>query len=63
MARTNLRAISVYVDEDQLRVLTRTAAKDNRSLSNFLLTLGLEKAEEYGVSSSSPSTKLHKKRA
>lgn len=49
MARTNLKTVSVYVTEEQADILARAAARETRSLSNYLLALGLEKAEELGV--------------
>lgn len=49
MARTNLKPVSVYMTEEQWKTLTDAAALENRSLSNFLLTLGLQRAEEMGV--------------
>lgn len=52
MGRTNLKTLSVYVTEEQYDLLSKAAAKDRRSLSNFLLSEGLERAEELGVATS-----------
>jgi hypothetical protein len=49
MARTNLKALSVYLNEQQSKGLERAAALENRSVSNFLLTLGIQRAEELGI--------------
>lgn len=51
MARSELKPITVYASTDaQITTLEKAAGLDNRSLSNFLLTAGLEKAREMGVS-------------
>lgn len=49
MARTDLNPISVYANDEQLSVLKKAAALEHRSLSNFLLTTGLEKARDMGI--------------
>jgi hypothetical protein len=49
MARAKLKNVSVYATEDDVAVLTRAAELERRSLSNYLLTLGLQRAEELGV--------------
>lgn len=49
MARTNLKATSVYHNDAQGEALAKAAALENRSVSNFLLNLGLQKAEELGI--------------
>lgn len=49
MARTKLNPISVYATDEQLKMLKRAADLEHRSLSNFLLSQGLEKAREMGI--------------
>lgn len=46
MVRKELNSISTYADKDQLRVLKKAAEMENRSLSNYMLTAGLERARE-----------------
>jgi uncharacterized protein (DUF1778 family) len=46
---TNIKMVAVYVTEEQKRKLEKAAALQHRSLSNYLLVNGLEKAEELGV--------------
>lgn len=50
MARTNLKSVSVYLNEAQMKGLTKAAQLENRSVSNYLLNLGLERAVDLGVS-------------
>jgi len=49
MARTNLDATSVYHNAAQGEALKKAAALENRSVSNFLLNLGIQKAAEMGI--------------
>lgn len=49
-----LKMISVYATEEQAELLSKAAGQDNRSVSNFLLTLGIERAKELGVESVPP---------
>ena len=49
MAKTNLKAVSVYMPDDVADKLTRASGLDRRSLSNFLLNAGIEKAEALGI--------------
>lgn len=49
MARAGVKAVSVYITDQQRDVLERAAMRENRSVSNFLLTLGLDKAEAMGI--------------
>jgi uncharacterized protein (DUF1778 family) len=50
MPRTELKGISVYVTEAHKKVLEDAAALENRSVSNFLLDLGMRRATEMGLS-------------
>lgn len=49
MAKTNLKPVSVYVTENEDAQLKRAAMLDNRSVSNYLLTAGLERAKKLGL--------------
>lgn len=50
MANIDLNAVSTYADDAQLDVLKKAAGIENRSLSNYLLTCGLEvAAREHGI--------------
>lgn len=51
MARGELITVSVYLpDEKTKRVLEKAAERENRSVSNYLMTAGLERArEKYGI--------------
>ncbi len=50
MVRKELNAISTYADEEQLQVLKEAATRENRSLSNYMLTAGLARArDEHGL--------------
>jgi uncharacterized protein (DUF1778 family) len=55
--KTNLTTIAVYANVTQKEMLEMAAARDNRSLSNFLLTLGMRRADELGVTYQNPSGK------
>lgn len=56
MAKTTLlKPVSVYMTPSQYAGIEKAAMLDNRPVSNFLLTLGLERAEELGIS---PTWKL-----
>jgi uncharacterized protein (DUF1778 family) len=46
---SDIKMIAVYATEDQKEIVDRTAQRVNRSTSNFLLSLALEKAEELGI--------------
>jgi uncharacterized protein (DUF1778 family) len=48
MARANLKAVSVYLTEEQADILAQAAASEHRSTSNFLLSHGLMAAEAAG---------------
>lgn len=56
MARQRLKNVSVYATEEQADLLTRAAALEHRSLSNYLLRLGVERAEELGLVASEKET-------
>lgn len=43
--RTQLKALTVYVTEQQHAALTEAAQKDHRSLSNYILSAALERAQ------------------
>lgn len=45
MANTDLNAMSTYADDAQHEMLKKAAAMENRSLSNYLLTAGLDRAK------------------
>lgn len=47
--RHNLTTAVVYLNEQQKSVLQRAADRENRSLSNYLLTLGMSRAIELGL--------------
>lgn len=49
MPRVGLKTVSVYVTETQAEILRLAAEKRNRSLSNYLLDLGLTDAKELGI--------------
>lgn len=50
MARSDMITVSVYLpDETTKKVFEWAAELDNRSVSNFMVTAGLEKAPEMGV--------------
>lgn len=50
MARTTtLDTVSVYMDSRTRKLLLKAAAKDSRSLSNFMLLSAIERAEQFGV--------------
>lgn len=49
MTKTGLVNLHVYANNDQKDALEQAAEKENRSLSNFLLNLGLQRALELGV--------------
>jgi len=49
MPRVGLKTVSVYVTEEQAEILRRAAEARNRSLSNYLLDLGLSDAKELGI--------------
>jgi hypothetical protein len=46
LPRTAKKYVSVYLTEEQLQVLQKAAEEQHRSLSNYLLALGLERAAE-----------------
>lgn len=46
---SNLKMLAVYATEDQIDRLKKAAELEHRSLSNYLLVLGLERADELGV--------------
>lgn len=43
--KTQLKALTVYVTTEQHATLTRAAEKDHRSLSNYILSAALERAD------------------
>ena len=49
MARPGVKAVSVYITDKERDILAKAAVRENRSVSNFLLTHALEKAAELGV--------------
>lgn len=51
MGKTNRIPVTVYMTATEKKKLEDAAQKDNRSLSNFLLKTGEQKAEELGVGS------------
>lgn len=62
MADTDLNALSTYADDAQQEVLKKAAAAENRSLSNFLLTAGLDRAkEQHGILSVGREVKSKKR--
>jgi uncharacterized protein (DUF1778 family) len=56
MTRNNLRMVPVYATEAQQAILKRAAAAEHRSLSNYLLRLGLERAEALGITDDETKT-------
>ena len=46
--RSKLATVPVYAQTSQKKVLDAAAKKENRSTSNFLLNLGLQRAKELG---------------
>jgi uncharacterized protein (DUF1778 family) len=46
LPRTAKKYVSVYLTEEQLELLHKAAEEQHRSLSNYLLALGLERAAE-----------------
>lgn len=51
MKGVNLEPISVYVRPDEKVILNRLAVMENRSVSNMLLWLALERAKAQGIDS------------
>lgn len=49
MSPKSLTAVHVYLSNDQKAALEKAAAKENRSLSNYLLNLGVRRAMELGI--------------
>jgi hypothetical protein len=49
MGKTVLTPFTIYAEPDVLDRLKRAAKEDGRSLSNWLVHTGSEKAEEMGV--------------
>jgi len=45
----NLRAVSVYAPQFVIDALAKGAARDRRSLSNFLLHAGIARTEAFGI--------------
>jgi uncharacterized protein (DUF1778 family) len=52
-----MKAVSVYATEEQAAALQAAADAENRSLSNFLLVEGLERAKELGYEPGKKSRK------
>jgi uncharacterized protein (DUF1778 family) len=46
MARTNLKVISVYLNDRDYTRVQNAAALQNRSMSNFLHTIGVAAAQD-----------------
>lgn len=70
MARTNLKVISVYFDDQGYDLVKKAASLENRSMSNFAQTVVLQAADErlsgtaladMVVTSSEPRTKDKKR--
>ena len=49
MAKTQRKPVSVYMTPAQWDAIEKAAMLENRSVSNLLLSLGLDKAEELGL--------------
>lgn len=52
MPREKLSYITVYASKSEITALQRAAERERRSLSNFVLMAGLQKAESVGVNTS-----------
>jgi len=49
MAKSLLKPVSVYMTPTQYAAIEKAAMLENRSVSNLLLTLGLDLAEAKGI--------------
>lgn len=66
MARTNLKVISVYLNEGDYKAVKRASEGQNRSMSNFLHTVGVQAAHDYndqGVGFGNPEPRPARKAA